>query len=86
MARRHEAELALVGRGERRVVAAYEAMSPEAAKAAQGTKVDLSIRDGTLFLHFQADTVPSLRALVNSYLRWLFMIEEVLNLVEKEST
>ena len=86
MAKRHEADLALVGRGGRRAVTVYEAMSPEAAKATEGTKVDLSMRDGTLFLHFQADTVPALRALVNSYLRWLFMIEEVINIVEKEST
>ena len=85
MAKRHEADLVLAGRGKRRVVAAYNAMSPEALRATRGARVDVSIRAGALFLHFESDTVPALRALVNSYLRWLSMIEEVLDIVEKGS-
>ena len=85
MAKRHEAQLVLVGRGRGRILTAYEAMSPEAVKTTRGASVALSIRDGTLFLRFEADTVPALRALVNSYLRWLSMIEGVLDILEKES-
>jgi len=83
--KRHLARLALAGRGKRRLLAAYEAMSPEALRTARGASVTLSMRGGTLFLHFEADTVPALRALVNSYLRWLSMIEETLNVVEHRS-
>jgi len=85
MARRHEAALALTGRGERRIIAAYKALSPEATRTTRGASVALSIGDGTLFLRFGADTIPALRALVNSYLRWLSMIEEILDIME-EST
>jgi len=85
MAKRNEAQLVLVGRGERRILTAYEAMSPEAVKTTRGASVALSLRDGTLFLNFEANTVPALRALVNSYLRWLSMIEDVLDMLEKGS-
>jgi tRNA threonylcarbamoyladenosine modification (KEOPS) complex Pcc1 subunit len=86
MAKMHEAQVVLVGRSERRVVAAYEAISPEATKMTGGMRVAPSMRDGTLFLHFEADTIPALRALVNSYLRWLSMIEDVLDMIEKKPT
>jgi len=64
------------------MAAVYAAMSPEAVK---GAGVTISMRGGSLFLHFEADTVPALRALVNSYLRWLSMIEKALDIMENVS-
>ena len=80
----HEAQFIFRGRGERRVVAAYKALSGEAARTMAGTSVSLSLRDGALFLSFKADSVPALRALMNSYLRWLAMVDRVLDVVESE--
>jgi tRNA threonylcarbamoyladenosine modification (KEOPS) complex Pcc1 subunit len=84
MLRQHEAQLIISG-AERRMEAAYKAMRPETLRKNQGARTVLSIRDGTLAISFEADTIPSLRALVNSYLRWLFVIEKTLDIVENKS-
>jgi len=84
MAEEHEAQLIFRGSAERRTAAAYKALSSEAARTIEGTSVSISMRDGALFLSFKADSVPALRALMNSYLRWLVMIERALDVVEGE--
>ncbi|MCJ7632205.1 CTAG/PCC1 family protein [Candidatus Bathyarchaeota archaeon] len=84
MAKQHEAQLIISG-SDRRMEASYKAMRPETLRKTQGICTVLSMRDGALLISFEADTIPSLRALVNSYLRWLFMIEKTLDIVENKS-
>lgn len=84
MARQHKAQLIISG-AERRTEAAYKSMRPETLRKTQRTRTVLSMRDGALLISFEAYTIPSLRALVNSYLRWLFIIEKTLDIVENKS-
>ena len=82
MKKRHEAQVTLAGGDRRRVVAAYEAMGPEIGRTTEGTSVQISLHEGALRLHVRADTIPALRALMNSYLRWFHMIDAVLDILE----
>ena len=57
--------------------AVYYALKPEL-----NTKVQMILEDDALTLHLQADTVAALRALANSYLRWLATLNSSINTVK----
>ncbi len=57
--------------------AVYSALKPEL-----DTKVRLVLEDTVLTINLQADTVAALRALTNSYLRWLATLNNSINAVK----
>ena len=78
----HWAQIVFVELGKRRGDAVFRALNPETMKTPGNTEVTISRMAGGLVLRFQAHTVPSLRALMNSYLRWLSMMDQVLEILE----
>jgi tRNA threonylcarbamoyladenosine modification (KEOPS) complex Pcc1 subunit len=82
MVRQHEAQLIITAKDDRRMIAALKAVTPEIPKKSKGGHTVFRVYGGSLFIRFEADTVAALRALVNSYLRWLSMIDEILDVVE----
>ena len=84
MSKRYEAQLIITGRKDRMIATIYEAMSPETVKTTGGSKTTLSTHNGNLCFRFEADTIPALRALMNSYLRWLSMMDEVIGVLGNE--
>lgn len=78
----HWAQIVFVEPGKRRGDAVLRALNPETMKTPGNTEVNISRTAGGLVLRFQAHTVPSLRALMNSYLRWLSMMDQVLEILE----
>jgi len=60
----------------------YKALQPElAVSRAFGSKVQISAKDNLLSLGFHAQSTATIRALINSYLRWIMMIKEALSAV-----
>ena len=78
----HWAQIVFVEHGNRRGDAVLNALKPETLKTPGNANVAISRVAGGLLLCFQAHTIPGLRALVNSYLRWLSMIDQVLDFLE----
>jgi tRNA threonylcarbamoyladenosine modification (KEOPS) complex Pcc1 subunit len=76
------ARIVFVEHGNRRRDAVLSALNPEAMKTLGNAEVAISCAAGGLVLRFRAHTVPSLRALMNSYLRWLNMMDQVLEILE----
>ena len=48
-----------------------DTLMPEAKSVLPKTEVELKIEDGELVMRFGAEDVNSLRASLNSYLRWM---------------
>jgi tRNA threonylcarbamoyladenosine modification (KEOPS) complex Pcc1 subunit len=60
----------------------YVALRPETLRTGRESEVMLSVHDKTLLVHFRAETISGLRALINSYLRWITMISRTLEVVD----
>lgn len=54
-----------------------EAISPEIRHKIPKTKVNISISGKKLFLEIEAKDISSLRAAINSYLRWIITALDV---------
>ena len=50
----------------------YHSLKPES-----NARCKITIKDGTLILDFKAKTTATLRALTNSYLRWIILVQQV---------
>ena len=79
-----EAQLAIVMAEEREASMAYLALKPETLRTVGESVVALSVHDKTLLVDFRAETVSGLRALINSYLRWVTMISRTLEVVDAD--
>jgi tRNA threonylcarbamoyladenosine modification (KEOPS) complex Pcc1 subunit len=77
-----EAQLAIVMAEEREASMTYLALKPETLRAIGESEVALSVHDKTLLVDFTAETISRLRALINSYLRWVTMISRTLEVVD----
>jgi tRNA threonylcarbamoyladenosine modification (KEOPS) complex Pcc1 subunit len=56
----------------------FKAFQPEvAASRGIGSSVQMNVADNLVTLCFSARSTATLRALLNSYLRWVMMIDEV---------
>lgn len=55
----------------------YKALSPELKSEFTRTKVAVKRLEDGVSLEFRAEDVNALRAAMNSYLRWLKVIEEI---------
>ncbi len=77
-----EAQLAIIMSEEREALMTYVALRPETLREAKESEVVLSVHAKTLLIDFKADTVSGLRALINSYLRWMTMINRTLEVVD----
>jgi tRNA threonylcarbamoyladenosine modification (KEOPS) complex Pcc1 subunit len=60
----------------------YMALRPETLRTGRESEVMLSVHDKTLLVDFTAETISGLRALINSYLRWVTMISRTLEVVD----
>jgi tRNA threonylcarbamoyladenosine modification (KEOPS) complex Pcc1 subunit len=59
------------------------ALQPETAVSrASGSYVQIRTQDNLLSLGFYAQSTATIRALINSYLRWITMIHEALSAVK----
>ncbi len=79
-----EAQLAIAMAEESKASIAYLALRPETLRTIGESEVALSVHDKTLLVDFRAETVSGLRALINSYLRWVTMIGRTLEVVDAE--
>ncbi len=79
---RQEAQLAIVMSEEREALMTYVALRPETLRTGRESEVMLSVHDKTLLVDFTAETISRLRALINSYLRWVTMISRTLEVVD----
>jgi KEOPS complex subunit Pcc1 len=68
------AALVLSGPGAETV---YGSISPEAGREIPRTKVRARLEGGTMRLDIEAKDLPSLRAALNSYLRWIKIAEDM---------
>jgi len=58
----------------------YNALKPESESALRlWSKVDVKETEDGLLLEFDARDTSSLRAALNSYLRWISMLTDILN-------
>jgi tRNA threonylcarbamoyladenosine modification (KEOPS) complex Pcc1 subunit len=60
------------------------ALSPEIASSMGRAKVSLSPDRILLKFTFSADSIASLRAMVNTYVRWVIVIDKVLKLLQSK--
>ncbi len=61
----------------------YKALRPETeVSRASGSGVQISVEENVLTLCFSSQKTAALRALVNSYLRWVMMINDVVTVLE----
>ncbi len=59
------------------------ALQPEiAVSQASGSCVQIHVQDNLLSLEFYAQSTATIRALINSYLRWITMIQEAITAVK----
>jgi tRNA threonylcarbamoyladenosine modification (KEOPS) complex Pcc1 subunit len=79
-----EAQLAIVMAEEREASMTCLALKPETLRAIGESEVALSVHGKTLLVDFRAETVSGLRALINSYLRWVTMVSRTLEVVDAE--
>ncbi len=79
---RQEAQLAIVMSEEKEASTTYMALRPETLRTGRESEVMLSVHDKTLLVDFRAETISGLRALINSYLRWITMISRTLEVVD----
>jgi len=56
---------------------ALDSLLPETKVSFPRTKVKVDLLDGELILRFEAKDTSALRAVLNSYLGWLKMVDEV---------
>ena len=59
-----------------------EALRPDLISMKRGAKTKLLRRRNALIFCFEADTIPALRASVNTYLRWVSTVSRVLDVLE----
>ena len=59
------------------VVIARDSMMPETRTSFPRTSVRIESSDDELILIFEAKDTPALRAVLNSYLGWIKMIQEI---------
>ena len=60
-----------------------QALQPETAVSrASGSRVQIRVQDNLLSLGFYAQSTATIRALINSYLRWIMMIHEAITAVK----
>ncbi len=55
----------------------YEAISPEMKSEFTRTRIDIKKMKDGMTLEFAADDVNALRAAMNSYLKWLTIIDDI---------
>jgi tRNA threonylcarbamoyladenosine modification (KEOPS) complex Pcc1 subunit len=79
---RQEAQLAIVMSEEKEASTTYVALRPETLRTGRESEVMLSVHDKTLLVDFRAETISGLRALINSYLRWITMVSRTLEVVD----
>jgi tRNA threonylcarbamoyladenosine modification (KEOPS) complex Pcc1 subunit len=59
----------------------YKAILPEVSTTkSKASKVSIHLKDGTLHMEIEAATVAGVRALLNSYIRWITTSLEVVTL------
>lgn len=52
----------------------YRALKPEL-----DARTQISVEDNIIILNLEADTITALRALTNSYLRWMITVRKTMN-------
>ncbi len=78
-----EAQVKLQLKSERVAEVILQALMPEVKnQPTQRVTISLKREHSCLFLTFKADSTSALRAAVNSYLRWILSLSEVLSLIE----
>lgn len=59
----------------------YKILIPEVKSTkTKSSKISIKIEDGCIYLEIEAKTIAGLRALLNSYLRWVSTSMELFNL------
>jgi len=62
----------------------FEALQPETRTiSTHRSRVSIKGRGKTLMIRFEAEDTSALRAAMNSFLRWVFLMKTVLNSVDK---
>jgi len=54
-----------------------QALMPEGAREIPRTNVEINVKDGEVTMDFEAKDTNSLRAAVNSYLRWATIASKI---------
>ena len=56
----------------------FQALQPEIKAVHNSESVHINVKDSIITLHFIAKRTATLRALINSYLRWIIMIRNII--------
>lgn len=59
----------------------YQALKPEVKVTWSKSRVQIKTEKNILVLYFSSYTISTLRALLNSYLRWIIMIENMITVL-----
>jgi tRNA threonylcarbamoyladenosine modification (KEOPS) complex Pcc1 subunit len=66
--------------------AIYSALKPELmASDFLGSRVQISVEDHSMTVQIEAQNIATLRACINSYLRWIMAIRETLHAITHSS-
>ena len=65
-------------------IAVMGALSPEVGREIPRTRVKLTRDDGDIVLEVEASDLGSLRAALNSYLRWIEISEQISDMVGEQ--
>lgn len=62
----------------------YRSLEPELKRDNIQTRVEITIDGGTFKLEIEASELSTLRAALNSYIRWINCINSINNVIEKD--
>ncbi len=85
MTQKNEAQLIVVLSEIRKAKTAHLALKPEIVRTVQGSEIELQLHDNALTISFKADSLARLRAILNTYLRWLTMVNKTLDIIDNNS-
>jgi len=74
----HSAVIKVKAEEQRLVKILYLALKPETEERTRGFSIEISFEGEKLIIRFNAKSLSRLRAILNSYLRWIKSIHEVL--------
>ncbi len=60
----------------------FKALSVETERDIPKTKVHLEYDEKNLMINIESENISSMRAAINSYMRWITLIEDILGLIE----
>ncbi len=62
----------------------FRALKPESLSAQKsGAKIQIEVEASTLILSFEAQSKSRLRAIINSYLRWIILLKQLSSILNE---